>query len=175
MTKQELKVRDLLGLGLEDDLLDAVREVAFKDELTGLPNERAFRRELERRPDAAITVIDLDGFKRVNDDFGHEAGDEILKHVAKRLRKSLRASDFLARLHGDEFVILSDAQDAPALARRLKAPGLPAVGVCAGTGSTFEAADRRMYDMKRDRRRCPSTSKASRARRSRAARTSISA
>jgi GGDEF domain-containing protein len=149
MTSQEAAVRDLLGIGMEDDLHAAVREVAFTDTLTGLPNERAFCRERALRPDAAVTIIDLDGFKRVNDTFGHNAGDEILCHVARRLRASLRSGDFLARLHGDEFVILSDAKDGPALASRFKAPGLPAVGVSAGTATSFEDADRRMYDRKR--------------------------
>jgi GGDEF domain-containing protein len=148
MTSQERRVRELLGIGLDADLHEAVLEVAFTDTLTGLPNERAFRAERERRPDAVVTVIDLDGFKRINDEFGHAAGDEILKHVARRLRSTIRATDFVARLHGDEFVILSDAADAPALARRMQARGLPPVGVSVGSGSTFEEADRRMYDAK---------------------------
>jgi GGDEF domain-containing protein len=155
MSPQERRMRALLGLDLADDLLDAVKQLrddAYTDELTGLPNRRAFERERERRPEAVVTVIDLDGFKRVNDDFGHEAGDEILRHVARRLRASLRRGDFLARLGGDEFVILSDAVDAPALAKRFQAKGLPSVGVSAGTARTFEAADRRMYDAKGGRR-----------------------
>jgi GGDEF domain-containing protein len=152
VTSTEAAVRDFLGIGLDADLLGEVQRVAFTDELTGLPNRRAFERERAARPGAVVTVIDLDGFKRVNDDFGHEAGDEILRHVARRLRASLRRGDFLARLGGDEFVILSDAKDAPALARRFHARGLPAVGCSAGTATTFEAADRRMYGAKRSAR-----------------------
>jgi GGDEF domain-containing protein len=156
MTTTEKNLRKFLGLDLEADLLSAVRDLhedAYTDKLTGLPNERAFERERTRRPEAAVTVIDLDGFKAVNDKHGHEAGDVILKHAAKRLRASLRAGDFLARLHGDEFVILSDAKDAPALARRFQAKGLPAVGVSAGTAGSFAEADQAMYEAKGDRRR----------------------
>lgn len=91
-----------------------VERLAFYDPLTGLPN----RRLLEVRADltfsaarrhnghAAVLVIDLDGFKEINDSAGHAIGDEVLAQVAARLRHAVRDSDTVARLGGDEFVIL---------------------------------------------------------------------
>jgi diguanylate cyclase (GGDEF)-like protein len=89
------------------------REQARTDELTGLPNRRAL---LERatatlaatrpgRP-AALLLLDLDGFKEVNDSLGHHAGDELLRQVGPRLRQVTRAGEVLARLGGDEFALL---------------------------------------------------------------------
>ena len=84
---------------------------ARSDLLTGLPNRRSFMQELTRAIDGrnrlhqqlAVGFMDLDGFKPVNDRFGHEAGDELLKAVAGRLRLTCRDSDMVARLGGDEF------------------------------------------------------------------------
>jgi diguanylate cyclase (GGDEF)-like protein len=89
------------------------REQARTDELTGLPNRRAL---LERttatladtgpgRP-AALLLLDLDGFKEVNDSLGHHAGDDLLRQVGPRLRQATRGGDVLARLGGDEFALL---------------------------------------------------------------------
>lgn len=88
---------------------------ARHDSLTGLPNRRYFRERLERllTPDVgsegaklAVMYLDLDGFKLVNDDLGHHAGDLVLKAVADRLRKTLRHGELMARLGGDEFAIV---------------------------------------------------------------------
>jgi diguanylate cyclase (GGDEF)-like protein/PAS domain S-box-containing protein len=84
------------------------------DGLTGLPNRVLFQEMLrdavaqheKGQQDAAVLLIDLDGFKAVNDAFGHEAGDELLQQVADRLRRCVRGSDMVARLGGDEFAIL---------------------------------------------------------------------
>jgi PAS domain S-box-containing protein len=109
-----------------------LRRMATRDTLTGLPNRGLFISLLEDAVDhvtdsvfdgadaevgdemssgCGLLFIDLDGFKAVNDTFGHEAGDEVLKSVARRLKSTVRASDRVARLAGDEFVILlSDAR-----------------------------------------------------------------
>ena len=109
---------------------DALRSLAHTDALTGLPNRRGLAEVLQRtlpqaRPErmAAVFLLDLDGFKPINDRLGHEAGDEVLVGVARRLESLLRGSDTVARLGGDEFVVVasglaSDA-DAQALGRKL--------------------------------------------------------
>ena len=91
-----------------------LEHVASTDTLTGLSNRRAFadtlERELAQGSEAgtaiALLYIDLDGFKAINDTLGHAAGDELLVHVAYRLRGCIRAGDVAARLGGDEFVLL---------------------------------------------------------------------
>jgi diguanylate cyclase (GGDEF)-like protein/PAS domain S-box-containing protein len=95
-------------------MLETIREMAFHDPLTGLPNRLLFNDRLSlaliqaRRKGilAAILFLDLDGFKEVNDTFGHAAGDLVLKMVAERLRRLLRRGDTVARLGGDEFLVL---------------------------------------------------------------------
>jgi diguanylate cyclase (GGDEF)-like protein/PAS domain S-box-containing protein len=94
--------------------------LAFHDDLTGLPNRTAFREHLglvlprAARHGTAVAVInlDLDNFKLVNDSLGHAAGDEVLRECAERLRSAVRGEDLLARVGGDEFlVLLSDVGD----------------------------------------------------------------
>ena len=85
-----------------------LEELANYDALTKLLNRRAFREELNKLEDDYFSVmfLDLDGFKQVNDIYGHKVGDELLKVVAKRIINALRKSDVVGRLGGDEFVIL---------------------------------------------------------------------
>jgi diguanylate cyclase (GGDEF)-like protein/PAS domain S-box-containing protein len=91
-----------------------LQHMADHDPLTGLHNRRRFESELERVIDvarardehAALLVLDLDGFKTVNDRFGHSAGDDLVTHIGALLRRSVRKSDFIARLGGDEFAII---------------------------------------------------------------------
>jgi diguanylate cyclase (GGDEF)-like protein len=91
-----------------------LRELAFRDALTGLPNRLHFEERLDetldavgRQPSAmAVLFVDLDGFKAVNESFGHGAGDEVLREVARRLNALAREQDTAARIGGDEFLLL---------------------------------------------------------------------
>ena len=87
--------------------LRRLEEAAYRDPLTGLGNRQVFFDLLEAdHTPGALLYCDLDRFKPVNDEFGHSAGDEVLRHVATRLRSCVRADDLLARIGGDEFVVL---------------------------------------------------------------------
>jgi diguanylate cyclase (GGDEF)-like protein len=91
-----------------------VEYLAYHDGLTALPNRSLFNKLLSQaisqaqryKQSLAVAFIDLDRFKQINDTLGHEAGDELLKEVASRLKACLRDSDIVARLGGDEFVVL---------------------------------------------------------------------
>lgn len=93
-----------------------VSQMVNHDELTGLPNmrllneriEHANERALRSHASAAMLFIDLDRFKQVNDTYGHQAGDQLLQAIAVRLPRLVRPSDTVARIHGDEFVILCE-------------------------------------------------------------------
>lgn len=107
--------------------------MAHHDPLTGLPNRAMFqirfrgalvRAERDGHP-FALLYIDLDGFKPINDTYGHAVGDEVLRHVARRLSGALRPTDSIARIGGDEFAILVTSEDATrppcdAIARRCR-------------------------------------------------------
>jgi diguanylate cyclase (GGDEF)-like protein/PAS domain S-box-containing protein len=156
---------------------------ALHDDLTGLPNRRLLidrltlalaRSERSHRP-VGVLLLDLDGFKAVNDSFGHGVGDEVLVAVAERLRSALRPSDTIARLGGDEFVVLCDdlpaAEDVHAVAGRLAlALSVPiftgsgpvhlgaSIGAAVAEGPDVDAdrlldrADTAMYEVKRANR-----------------------
>lgn len=95
--------------------------MAFNDVLTGLPNRRLFADRLQKavqnslrsQMQLAICYIDLDGFKPINDKYGHPAGDQLLIQLSTRLQKNLRDADTLARLGGDEFVLLLSNLESP--------------------------------------------------------------
>jgi diguanylate cyclase (GGDEF)-like protein len=102
------------------------------DDLTGLPNRAEFMRQAARtikqlhrqRRSAVIAILDLDGFKQVNDQFGHQSGDEVLSIVGQRLQMASRDSDLIGRLGGDEFALLLPdvrAEDAQAFVARIRA------------------------------------------------------
>jgi diguanylate cyclase (GGDEF)-like protein/PAS domain S-box-containing protein len=123
-------------IGSVEDVTDRVRkeqlllyEATF-DALTGLHNRAAFLRaaeeRLRRRPagrELAVLFLDLDGFKALNDSAGHRTGDQVLSAIAARLQVTVRASDLVGRIGGDEFVVVTDVEGGPdgvlALAHRL--------------------------------------------------------
>jgi diguanylate cyclase (GGDEF)-like protein/PAS domain S-box-containing protein len=158
-----------------------LQRLADHDPLTGLHNRRSFMRALDRErllsvrhgTPAAILVLDLDGFKSVNDTYGHACGDEVLQAVAARLLARTRRSDVAGRLGGDEFALLlvhATAEEAGAVAAAIadelariaidRAPGLggvrasvgiAAVDAGAGSDDVLAAADDAMYAQKRAR------------------------
>ncbi|MDR2031820.1 MAG: diguanylate cyclase [Azoarcus sp.] len=140
--------RDFIPIPLRDDLIGFLYiyrdisqkkrharelwQLATSDPLTGLHNRRAFFEQIERERarlvrypgEAALLVIDIDYFKRINDTYGHSAGDAVLKHIVQLVRKLLRESDVMARLGGEEFAILlpqSGREGALGLAERVRA------------------------------------------------------
>ena len=145
------------------------RELAVTDELTGVGNRREFLARLSQLPrdgSAAVLLLDLDGFKAVNDQHGHSAGDLVLREVAHRFQAALPNDSFLARLGGDEFGVLIPApiERAEQLAARLRlALATPlylgeheldlsvSIGIAPITGAAnpLEAADAQMYQVKR--------------------------
>jgi diguanylate cyclase (GGDEF)-like protein len=95
-------------------LVDEMRHRAHHDPLTGLPNQRLLADRLDRAlahstrtgQEFALLYLDLDRLKHLNDNFGHTTGDSVLRHVARRLQDTVRAEDTVARVGGDEFVLL---------------------------------------------------------------------
>lgn len=107
-------------------MIEHLRQLAMYDKLTGLPNRQLFTDRINqllaaahRGGHLALLYLDLDNFKQANDSLGHEAGDQLLKLVAERLKSCLRQSDTVARLGGDEFVILLDNIDEPGLVQEV--------------------------------------------------------
>jgi diguanylate cyclase (GGDEF)-like protein len=161
---------------------ERLRQLATTDELTGLYNRRFFLNrwawECERakryaRPLACL-MIDVNGFKQVNDRLGHQAGDTLLKQVAQELKTVLRYSDVLARFGGDEFVVAlpeTTPEQAAAVAEKLReiaiqipegrSSGLPPISLSVGMSriqeadespqDVLEAADQSLYAHKRRR------------------------
>ncbi len=122
------------ALGHQETRLDAMSELALTDRLTGLANRAAFERFLYHHDKAnplALLFLDLDGFKQVNDQMGHAAGDQLLVVIAARLQSKVREGDLLVRLGGDEFVILltPGSGDIQTIARQLADRTLKAVSV----------------------------------------------
>jgi len=100
---------------------EALKFVAAHDALTGLPNRLEFHHQLETalkrarrdRGPLAVVFVDLDRFKLLNDSIGHAAGDRFLQDCARRIKESLRQSDTVARIGGDEFVVMLEGMDKP--------------------------------------------------------------
>jgi diguanylate cyclase (GGDEF)-like protein len=158
---------------------DALRASALSDPLTGVANRRSLLERIDyeiarhsrSRRSFALVMLDLDGFKLLNDRFGHPAGDDLLRDVAAALGHVIRDQDTVARVGGDEFCVLAPETDGPGaehLTGRVEsavarvAAGLDALGASAGAavfphdGTTaaalFEAADQRLLGVKRDTR-----------------------
>jgi diguanylate cyclase (GGDEF)-like protein len=104
-----------------------LQRIAYNDALTGLPNRLQFferadqllKRERRDQGRLALCFIDLNDFKKINDQHGHLAGDAVLSQIGQRLRRAVRESDIVARFGGDEFVVLFDNLDTPADLPRL--------------------------------------------------------
>jgi diguanylate cyclase (GGDEF)-like protein len=159
---------------------DALRATASRDPLTGLANRRSLLErgeyEIARHSRTGrgfcVLMLDLDGFKALNDRFGHAAGDDLLREVAAALRRAMREQDTVARLGGDEFCVLAPETDAAgaqrALTRAMAAVARVTAGVDTlaasagaavfpedGTGiePLLNAADQRLLELKRRRQR----------------------
>jgi diguanylate cyclase (GGDEF)-like protein len=127
---------------------NAYKDLAYTAALCGLPNRRAFEdraarlRDLSDTKPLAVLMMDLDGFKQVNDLEGHEAGDRILASMARAIAGGLREGDFVARLGGDEFAALlprTNLEEAEDLAERLRA-SVEDAGSSASVTSSFRVA-----------------------------------
>jgi diguanylate cyclase (GGDEF)-like protein len=168
------------GLAIRNaELMQQLRQAAATDPLTGLPNRRTLETRLEaeiqqsarRGLDTSVALLDLDGFKTVNDTLGHSAGDRLLCAVADTLRRLCRRSDVAGRLGGDEFMVimpLTSPAEAAKFAERLheamarftrEVPEFGATGVSVGIAHTLSpsatvdrilsAADAALYQVKR--------------------------
>ena len=169
------------AVALRDQLLDRERgleELAYSDELTQIYNRRFLARQLtasirgatRHGRDLSVVLVDIDRFKSVNDDHGHEKGDVVLARVARRLVRVVRAEDYLGRWGGEEFLILLpdiDLDGAEATAERLRASvaDRPVAGLsvtvscgCAAwkpgesADDVLRRADAALYTAKRDGR-----------------------
>ena len=121
-------------LGHQENRLGEMSELALTDRLTGLANRAGFESYLRRHDvdsPMALLFLDLDGFKQVNDQLGHAAGDELLRLVAERLRSKVREGDLLVRLGGDEFVMVLNirADELQDTARQIAERTLNALGM----------------------------------------------
>ncbi len=159
-------VGSLTDVSAQRELEEKLRYGAHHDALTGLPNRTLFLDRLtqalaraRRNPEArvALLFLDLDGFKQVNDNFGHLAGDQLLVKVAERIGQRLRQSDTAARLGGDEFAVLLEDVRAPEavdaiaddISRRLCAPyniDGEEVVISAAVGAALSATGRERPD-----------------------------
>jgi hemerythrin len=166
-----------------------LEQMSRTDVLTGLPNRRhamatlaqAWLNSLQDATPLACMMIDADGFKQVNDKYGHDAGDEVLRQLSRQLRYSVRTDDIVCRLGGDEFLIICPAtplegalQVAESMRQEIAKLRVPvtggewlariSVGVAAKTATMpgfealIKAADEGLYQAKRNGRNCVASS-----------------
>ncbi|PWB29543.1 two-component system response regulator [Pseudomonas sp. SDI] len=135
---QQALVVTVLDMSVVRNLHQQLEYQAVTDPLTGLLNRRGFyqaaesallRGELSQKSQA-LMYLDLDGFKRINDSLGHEAGDRVLKWVAEQLKECLGAHGILARMGGDEFTALLDALQYPEQAARFAERLIERMSIC---------------------------------------------
>jgi diguanylate cyclase (GGDEF)-like protein len=166
-----------LGVAL-NHMVDQLKAHARTDDLTGLPNFRAFRERIDAELERAdrypgrfgVLVLDLDRFKKYNDTYGHQSGNEALRRVAQTIRETVRTVDFPARYGGEEFAVVVPQVDVAALtaiAERIRAnverlpPPRDGAAVTVSIGAAihpddgadrdtlFRTADERLYEAKR--------------------------
>jgi diguanylate cyclase (GGDEF)-like protein len=182
----EFTLATIVDVTARREAASAMSRLAYFDALTGLPNRRLFIERLQHalavsnrnEHFGALLFLDVDNFKTINDSVGHDAGDLMLQEVGKRLQATLRESDSVARIGGDEFVILLEELDAtpngaatyarevadkvlgflsqPYQVRGLVFPGSVSIGVALWGGDVMEdvndllkRSDMAMYDAKR--------------------------
>ena len=161
--------------------INKLESLSVTDETTGLLNRRGFQREIARALSGArrrnkkgvLVVCDLDGFKAINDTYGHAAGDEVLMQISELLNEHVRKTDAIARLGGDEFAILMvDASTEKAAERAMQLSqiinsyvvnfqgqsipvnasfGLTTIDPSVSASDLYKAADMAMYDHKRNK------------------------
>lgn len=158
---------------------DNLRRASFYDSVTGSLNRQAFAEGLgldaARAAFGSVAMLDMDNLKNINDEFGHAAGDSMLRYLVEVIRSELRASDKLYRFGGDEFLIVFPGAEATHVGRRIRtllseceplSVGRASIAMRVSVGSAaytsaeniaaaIDAADRAMYAEKMDRKRTP--------------------
>lgn len=159
------------------DINKQIMDISMRDDLTGLLNRRAIEGVLSRlegtfknsSTEYALILLDIDKFKSINDSFGHNLGDSVLKSIAASIQKSIRSEDYAFRLGGDEFLLILanvDSETAYQICERIEASLLEVQGYAAfpltiskgcalrsegiSTTDVLELADQRMYEAKRN-------------------------
>ena len=179
---QELELRVKQRTQELEEVNRQLQSLSTQDDLTKLPNRRfaylslnqLWQERLRYPMPLAVLMIDADQFKAVNDNFGHATGDALICEIAQRIRSSVRASDIVCRLGGDEFLVICPRTDFPGaaeLARKIVEVSQPfhtasgvecwsgaiSIGIAEADASTsnpdelLAAADRAMYDIKRQK------------------------
>lgn len=173
VTTGPLFVLAMLAGRLKDNALSHMTDTALTDELTGLMNRRAFLDKLERGAHGAVLLIDIDHFKRVNDRYGHAAGDAVLMAMSGHLSSHIRQGDIMARIGGEEFALFLEDADSQTIDRigerlcagfvifndRVLSPvkvtmsiGAAYSHMASGTSDLLRKADQALYQAKRSGR-----------------------